>query len=671
MTVGALTVSNASTFSGITANAASIGGRLDWSTGGLATRTWAGYALPMRGSWNTQHAMVVGSDGSLWCAGSNSSGQLGLGYSGGTVNTWTLVPGIANVRKVVCGTTHTLALCADGSVWTWGSGAEVGIGGANRYSPAVLLWGAVDVVAGNTNSLAIMADGTMRVWGNQSGLENGSMGNGINSGFIYAPWQPPNMQNVVDASFGNWLVYAVCADGSLWTPKYPPFTWQRIAPAGTYIRVAGGGPSTPPGSAFLRANGVVDTNNPGDSSFPQAGTNGLTNAVQVSTGLSHTVALLSNGAVVSWGTNDAGQFGTATTSTVNIATPQPAVGIVGNVVGVTAGSKYTMALTDVGDLYVAGDNSYGQLGLGSGVVNSNVFVLSASWASSVSNISVPLAAPSVALTIASPNAANVVNVANAAQWRASFPAVNTYGSLSAGSLAISGPAGFAGNVTLGSNLTTSQIVGSGAGGTLTISAANSIFSGNLSVTGGTVSGLSATFAGGGVTANTLTVSNLAILSANLSVAGNVAIGTTMPPNAAYQLDLTTDNARKLTTTTWQTGSDARIKANIESANIDLCLQVLKSLPLRRFEWTQDIDAQDRRVVGWIAQEVETFFPHAVTRTNERGFEDFRSLQPDQLYKITYGAIQKLAAVMDAMTAKIDALLALSAKVDALAALVAS
>ena len=354
--------------------------------------------LPMRGSWDTQHAMVVGSDGSLWCAGSNSWGQLGLGYSGGTVNTWTRVPGIGNVRKVACGDRHTIALCADGSVWTWGTAWGVGIGGSNRYSPAVLLWGAVDVTAGNQDAVVIMADGTMRVWGYGYGIQNGSLGNGFNNslGTIGTPWQPTvptNMQNVVGASVGNWLVYAVCADGSLWSPIAPLLTWQQIAPAGTYIQVAAGGPSGGPGLALLRANGVVDTSSANNSGIPAAGTNGLTNAVQINNGYSHTVALLSNGTVVSWGTNEAGQFGNAATSTVNTKIPQPAVGIVGNVVGVMAGKQYTMALTDVGDLYVAGDNSYGQLGLGSNIANSNVFVLSASWASSVSSIATPLMGP--------------------------------------------------------------------------------------------------------------------------------------------------------------------------------------------------------------------------------------------------------------------------------------
>ena len=143
-------------------------------------------------------------------------------------------------------------------------------------------------------------------------------------------------------------------------------------------------------------------------------------------------------------------------------------------------------------------------------------------------------------------------------------------------------------------------------------------------------------------------------AANISVYGNVAIGKALA-TAPYQLDLTTDNARKLTTTAWATGSDRRIKANIQSANIDTCLHVLKSLPLRRFEWAGGIEAEDRRVVGWIAQEVEAFFPHAITQTAEHGLSDFRSLQPDQLYKVTYGAVQKLAEIVDALSARVDAL----------------
>jgi len=91
--------------------------------------------------------------------------------------------------------------------------------------------------------------------------------------------------------------------------------------------------------------------------------------------------------------------------------------------------------------------------------------------------------------------------------------------------------------------------------------------------------------------------------------GNVGIGTNTP---TVQLELSTDGARKLTTSTWSTGSDRRIKEDITDADLDLCYSVSKNLKLRRFKWKDYIGYEhDKHVVGYIAQEVQEMFPKAV------------------------------------------------------------
>lgn len=120
--------------------------------------------------------------------------------------------------------------------------------------------------------------------------------------------------------------------------------------------------------------------------------------------------------------------------------------------------------------------------------------------------------------------------------------------------------------------------------------------------------------------------------------GFVGIGKT----PSTQLDLSTDSARKLTTTTWSTGSDARVKQNIEQADLDMCYSNIKSINLRRFEWNPTFypTVDDRHAIGFIAQEVEGVFPKSVTKLNDHGFEDFRNLDCDQIYKTMFGALQK-------------------------------
>ncbi len=125
----------------------------------------------------------------------------------------------------------------------------------------------------------------------------------------------------------------------------------------------------------------------------------------------------------------------------------------------------------------------------------------------------------------------------------------------------------------------------------------------------------------------------------------LGIGLTSP---AVQLQLSTDGARKLTTTTWSTGSDYRIKENITDANIDRCYEIVSSIKLKHYRWMDEIAniVDDKSQLGWIAQDVETVFPKAVTTSNSYGLDDFRSLNADQMYKVMYGALTKVIQKCD-------------------------
>ena len=70
---------------------------------------------------------------------------------------------------------------------------------------------------------------------------------------------------------------------------------------------------------------------------------------------------------------------------------------------------------------------------------------------------------------------------------------------------------------------------------------------------------------------------------------------------------------------------------------------MKNIELRRFEWDSEYmpDVVDKQVVGFIADEVELYYPKAVSKSEENGFTDFRSLDIDQLYKTMYGCVKKL------------------------------
>jgi alpha-tubulin suppressor-like RCC1 family protein len=88
-----------------------------------------------------------------------------------------------------------------------------------------------------------------------------------------------------------------------------------------------------------------------------------TTVTQVRGGCLHTVALTSDGQVLTWGNNDFGQLGDGTTTTrtlpVQVTLP-PGM----TVRAVRAGCFYTMALTSTGQIFAWGRNTFGNLGDG-------------------------------------------------------------------------------------------------------------------------------------------------------------------------------------------------------------------------------------------------------------------------------------------------------------------
>jgi hypothetical protein len=148
--------------------------------------------------------------------------------------------------------------------------------------------------------------------------------------------------------------------------------------------------------------------------------------------------------------------------------------------------------------------------------------------------------------------------------------------------------------------------------------------------------------------------------------GKVGIGTANPD----QLLSVNGNASKVSGGSWATFSDERIKTNITLADTSLCYNVIKNLPLKRYTYRDDIfshkQAQDRTKLGWIAQDVQPFFPKAIYTSNQTFtptglssdnvvIENCLTLDGDQIYATMYGAIQKLISVVETQSQTISAL----------------
>jgi alpha-tubulin suppressor-like RCC1 family protein len=96
---------------------------------------------------------------------------------------------------------------------------------------------------------------------------------------------------------------------------------------------------------------------------------GLAKVVAVSGGLSHSLALRSDGSVWSWGGNFNGQLGDGTTAQRSLPAK---ISALGNVIAIAAGYDFSLAVTSDGRVFAWGNNSGGQLGLGTEVQSTPV-----------------------------------------------------------------------------------------------------------------------------------------------------------------------------------------------------------------------------------------------------------------------------------------------------------
>lgn len=126
------------------------------------------------------HTVAVSADGSLWAWGKAAEGRLGLGKD---VRDDVLAPlqvggletfGGCGVVWASCGGKHTLAVCSDGSLFSWGRGAggRLGQGDRNkRFKPACVRAGQLAsskvmvASAGDAHCMAVREDGSLFSWG--------------------------------------------------------------------------------------------------------------------------------------------------------------------------------------------------------------------------------------------------------------------------------------------------------------------------------------------------------------------------------------------------------------------------------------------------------------------------------------------------------------------------
>ena len=331
------------------------------------------------------HTLALKADGTVWAWGQNASRQLGDGTTTQR-NSPVQVSSLADAVAIAGGGSHSLALKRDGTVWAWGWNGygQLGDGtNTNRATPVKvqILDHVIAIAAGDAHSLALKDDGTVWAWGYNSLY--GQLGDGsfVNRN---SPVQLPVLSGITAIAAGAnhsaalktdggtsgsvWTwgsnTYGQLGDGSSTSPRAVPTTVLSTAVAigaganQMFAIVAGG---------TAKAWGADDHTQLGDVSTTQRSTPvdvvGLGNAVAMTGGSWHAMALTGDRAV--WGWGDGARVGLTnmgTTTTVERPTPIPGAGL--DVVAVGTGLDHTVVARRDGTVSSWGKNPYGQFGVG-------------------------------------------------------------------------------------------------------------------------------------------------------------------------------------------------------------------------------------------------------------------------------------------------------------------
>ncbi len=278
----------------------------------------------------TSHTLALKTNGTVWAWGLNSNGQLGDGTT-----TQRAVPvqitSLTGIASVEAGAAHTLALRSDGTVWSWGlnTNGQLGDGTTTqRTAPLQLssLAGMTAVAGGASHSLALKSDGTVWSWGLNT---NGQLGDGTTTQRT-APVPITALTGITAIAAGTSHSLALKSDGTVWA-------WG------------------------LNTNGQLGDGTTTQRTAPVQITT-LTGITAIATGASHGLALKSDGTVWAWGLNSNGQLGDGTltqrTAPVQITTLSTTVA------AIAAGSAHSLAIKTDRTAWTWGLNADGQLGDG-------------------------------------------------------------------------------------------------------------------------------------------------------------------------------------------------------------------------------------------------------------------------------------------------------------------
>jgi len=333
-------------------------------------------------SAGNSHTCGIKKDGTLWCWGDNYYGQLGDNTTIDRKSPVLEYNQSTNWKSVSAGDYHTCGVKTDGTLYCWGNNSNGQIGDntttakhvPTQENTASTNW--LSISAYSSNTCGLKTDGTLWCWGYN---HYGQLGDNTITDKHIPTQEITVSNNWKSVSAGYRHTGGVKTDGTLWCWGYnlngqlgdnttldrhsptiidtQEVLWKSIS-VGTYYTC-----------------GISDIENLycwGYNGYGQLGDNSINESkfpVQeikkfswnfLSVGYMHTCAVKTDGTLWCWGYNGYGQLGDNTT--VNRDTPTQENSGSTNWQSVSAGYSHTCGLKTDGTLWCWGDNNFGQLG---------------------------------------------------------------------------------------------------------------------------------------------------------------------------------------------------------------------------------------------------------------------------------------------------------------------
>ncbi|MGA2452678.1 MAG: IPT/TIG domain-containing protein [Solirubrobacteraceae bacterium] len=296
-----------------------------------------------------RHSLALLSNGTVVAWGEGASGQLGDGEEAGSAVP-VEVEELTGVKAIAAGANYSLALLEDGTVMAWGGNESGQLGDGNDTGtdlPVAVkgLTGVTAIAAGGEHSLALLSDGKVVAWGQN---ESGQLGDGDLTD-SNVPVEVKDLSGVKAIAAGGEHSLALLAGGTV-------MAWG----ADEYGQ--------------LGNSSVEETENEeGRRSELPVAVEGLSGVTAIAAGAHHSLALLANQTVMAWGEDEAGELGDG--SIVRDDETPVAVSGLSGVTAIAAGGEHSMALLSSGAVDTWGENKFGELGDGSAGESSDIPVV--------------------------------------------------------------------------------------------------------------------------------------------------------------------------------------------------------------------------------------------------------------------------------------------------------